>query len=154
MKRIAIIVGMGLIAAGAVSAQAWGPRGTPPGPAPQVQPAETTKVSGKLALVNGMIAVQDGGTTYYVNGLGRLVGFIDGLKEGATVNLEGYAFPIQGAPEYQHLRLTSFTFNGKTYDMAAMYGPGANGPGPGMHHNPGMGMQHHNNTRGMHNGRW
>jgi len=123
MKRILIIVAAGLIAAGSLSAQAFGP-GVGPQLAGQTQDIQTVKVEGKLALVNGMIAVQSGGKTYYVSGLNRLIGFIDGLKEGASVKLEGYAVALPGAPEYLHLRVTKLTFNGKDYDLSNSFGRG------------------------------
>jgi hypothetical protein len=135
MKRILIIVAAGLLAAGSLSAQAWGGRGNPvPGTYPQaeLQAAETVKVDGKLALINGMIAVKSGTSTYYIGGLQGLIGFVDGLKEGAQVKLEGYAFAIPAAPEYQHLRVTKLTFNGKDYDLSDSFGRGMmGGPGAG-----------------------
>ena len=122
MKRIVTLLVIGVIAASALSAQAIGPRGgIGPGPA-AVQNAEVVKVEGKLALVNGMIAVKDKDKTYYVGGIRRLVGFIDGLKENAAVKLEGYAVPVPAAPEYQFLRVTKLTFNGKDYDLSTMIG--------------------------------
>ena len=72
MKRILIIVTAGLLAAGSLSAQAWGGRGNgfaATNPQTPLQAAETVKVEGKLALINGMIAVKSGTTTYYVGGL-------------------------------------------------------------------------------------
>lgn len=136
MKRIAIIVVAGLVAATAVSAQTWGPRGSyapgavAPAVAPQTQ--EVTTVDGKLAFVNGMIAVQTrDNKTYYVGGLQRLFGFVDGLKEGAAVKVEGYAVQIPAAPEYLHLMVTKLTFNGKDYDLSQGFGRGA-GRGYGM----------------------
>lgn len=127
MKRIIAIAAVGLIAAGSLFAQA---RGTgPAGAAPQFQNAEAVKVEGKLALVNGFIALQSKDKTYYVMGVQRLVGFIDGLKEGAIVKLEGDAFEMPMAPEYLVLRATKLTFNGKDYDLSrgGMRGPGMMG---------------------------
>ena len=128
MKRIVTLIVVGVIAASAVGAQTWGPRGNfaPVGPA-AVQSAETVKVEGKLALVNGMIAVKEKDKTYYVGGLNRLIGFIDGLKENATVKIEGYTIPVAAAPEYAHLRATKLTFNGKDYDLSNTFGRGQMG---------------------------
>jgi hypothetical protein len=82
-----------LIAAGSLSAQAFGPAS-----APAARPRMLDRKGRRqTCLVNGMIAVQSGGKTYYVGGLNRLIGFIDGLKEGASVKLEGYAFALPGA---------------------------------------------------------
>ncbi len=120
MKRALAIVTAALVAAGSLSAQTWGPR--PIAPTGTVAAAEIVKVEGKLALVNGMIAVKDKDKTYYVGGLNRLVGFIDGLKEGAAVKLEGEAFAVPAAPEYLHLRATKLTFAGKDYDLSQTMG--------------------------------
>lgn len=132
MKRIAVVLIVGIIAASAASAQVWGPRGNmAPGTAPavQAQNLETVKVEGKLTLVNGMIAVKEGSKTFYVGGLQRLIGFIDGLKENASVKLEGYAVSLPAAPEYQHLRVTKLTFAGKDYDLSQGFGPMMGGRG-------------------------
>jgi hypothetical protein len=53
---------------------------------------ETTTLRGNLSVQNGQIALQDGGTVYYVRGLDHLIGFVEGLREGAAVILEGYSF--------------------------------------------------------------
>ena len=76
MKRIAILILSGLIVAGSLSAQAAAPNAAPSAS----QTLTITKVEGKLALINGMIAIHTKDKTYYVGGLLRLVGFIDGLK--------------------------------------------------------------------------
>lgn len=139
MKRIVTLIVVGVIAVSAAGAQTWGPRGNF-GPA-AVQSAETVKVEGKLTLVNGMIAVKEKDKTYYVGGLNRLVGFIDGLKENASVKLEGYAFEVPAAPEYIHLRATKLTFNGKDYDLSNSFGRGMMGGQMG-------GRWGNNNSRG------
>ncbi len=155
MKRIAIIVVSGLIAASAVSAQAFGPRGSfgpnaPGTPAAQAPAQEVSTVDGKLAFVNGMIAVQTKDSkTYYVGGLQRLFGFVDGLKEGATVKVEGYAVQMPAAPEYFHLMVTKLTFNGKTYDLSTGFGYGMMGGGYGR----GWDSDDDNYGRGMMGGR-
>ncbi|MDR0451823.1 MAG: hypothetical protein LBH15_02125, partial [Treponema sp.] len=89
-----------------------GPRGQeqPPGQLP-----EPLVIEGTLGFVNGQIAVESRGTTYYVRGLDRLFGFVDGLKEGAPVKLEGYAADISIAPEYKFFLAEKLTFNGKEY---------------------------------------
>ncbi|MDR1411484.1 MAG: hypothetical protein LBI91_04695, partial [Spirochaetaceae bacterium] len=78
-------------------------QGQPPGETnfgPGQLPQELS-IQGTLGLVNGQIAVISGETTYYVRGLDRLFGFVDGLKEGAPVKLDGYAADIPIAPEYK-----------------------------------------------------
>ena len=85
------------------------------------QTPESLTINGILSLINGRIALQNGQTTYYVHGLERLLGFVDGLKEGAAVTLEGFAFDVPPAPEEQDTTYRSFfveklTLNGKEYE--------------------------------------
>ncbi|MDR0706826.1 MAG: hypothetical protein LBF60_02945 [Treponema sp.] len=85
---------------------------------PQV---EKSAVSGNLAFVKGRIALQSGDATYYLSGIDRLIGFVDGLKEGENVALEGYAFAIphndqNTAVEYA-FHVVKLIFNGKEYDL-------------------------------------
>ncbi|MDR3342231.1 MAG: hypothetical protein LBT14_05485 [Treponema sp.] len=114
MKRIVLGIGLACIMAGMLAAQS-GPFGAP---------AEAVTVSGNLALVNGRIAVKSGNTIYYVAGIQQLIGFIDGLKEGATVTLEGSASSIPVAPEYRFLWVSALKFNGKEYDLSTTAMPG------------------------------
>jgi hypothetical protein len=76
------------------------------------------QISGKLAWANGRIALLNEGTTYYVSGVRQLVGFVDGIKEGATVRLEGYAANIPAVPDYKFFRTTKMTINDKDYEFA------------------------------------
>ena len=76
--------------------------------------SQVITVAGTLQLQNGAIAVASGNTVYYVPMLERYIGFIDGLKEGAQVNLEGYV-----AGNGNVLQPTKFTLNGKSYDLLA-----------------------------------
>ena len=131
MKRIILFCMLAVCAIAAVSAQgdnrrkqdvfrgrqhspAWGrdtPRGFPPSP-------ESVNVSGNLTIAQGMIAVIDKDTTYLARGLNRYTGFIDGLKEGAAVTLEGYALPSPQNNKVKILHVEKMTFNGKDYDLA------------------------------------
>ncbi|GHT65863.1 hypothetical protein FACS1894110_08570 [Spirochaetia bacterium] len=79
--------------------------------------AETVTVSGTLQLINGEIAVAQGGNTYYPSGLSRYVGFIDGLKEGASVKLEGNTALLKYTTNVYFLRVTKLTLNGKEYSL-------------------------------------
>jgi len=79
---------------------------------------ESVNVSGNLTIAQGMIAVIDKDTTYLARGLNRYTGFIDGLKEGATVTLEGYALPSPKNDKIKLLRVQKMTLNGKDYDLA------------------------------------
>jgi hypothetical protein len=122
MKRIVLFGLLALCTAGFVSAQ-MGSRGMgrwapPVPPSPQAPAAEEITVSGNLSIVHGRIALVSGDTTYYVGGLDRLVGFIDGLKEGARVSLEGAAYQSPGDPKVKILRVSKLTLNGKDYDLS------------------------------------
>jgi hypothetical protein len=131
------------------------------------QNAETSTITGKLELINGNIAVKNGDTVYYPIGLDRLIGFVDGLKEGAEVSLEGWSFGASRDTEYRRFLVSKLTLNGKEYsDLLPDFGPmmGAGGPlargkapdfgpggdfkGPGC---PGMGWDR--NQRGRDNRR-
>jgi hypothetical protein len=74
-------------------------------------------VSGKLEAVHGRIALKDSGKTYYIVGISQLVGFVDGLQEGAKVSLEGWTRAFPGDSNSLVLRATKLTFNGKDYDL-------------------------------------
>jgi hypothetical protein len=86
------------------------------------QPPAVT-VTGTLSLLDGRIVLEDDTAVYYVTGLGKLVGFVDGLKEGAGVTLEGFVRPLRyrdGADkERQILRVTKLTLDGRSYDLPA-----------------------------------
>jgi len=80
--------------------------------------APTTTIQGTLGLKNGRISVVNGNITYYVRGLERFVGFIDGLKEGSQVSLDGYASVprVEGQKDRLFYPVT-LTLNGKTYEV-------------------------------------
>jgi hypothetical protein len=126
MKKLTLALTIALTAAGIASAQSWGgPWGN------QGWPAQTVTVSGTLQLQNGTISVVNGNTAYYVPALERFVGFIEGLKEGAQVSVEGLS-----APNTNYLQAVKLTIGGKSYDLVANgpqgtpysgYGPGGYG---------------------------
>jgi hypothetical protein len=138
MKKPALVLIAAMVTAGIASAQGV-PWNRPSWSTDQTQPV---KVSGKLALINGMIGIQSGGKTFYTPMLGHLAGFITGLSEGASVSLEGYAYTMPVAPEYSMLAVTKLTVGGKDYDLSTagygQFGPGRHGMfgGRGMHGGP------------------
>ena len=114
MKKIVLLVLLTAIIGGSLFAQTITP---------------TTNIRGTLGLSNGRISVVSGNITYYVRGLERFVGFIDGLKEGAQVSLDGYAT----APTIEGQRDRLFypvilTLNGKNYEIGS---PGTGNSKPG-----------------------
>ena len=100
-------------------AQGWGrvqdSRNNPPRPA-----AETVTVSGSLVVSHGMPALASGDVTYIITGISRLIGFVDGLKEGAQVSIEGSAFGNNSDAKLKYLRPVKLTLGGKTYDLAPL----------------------------------
>ena len=80
--------------------------------------AENATVSGNLTIVRGRIAVKKDNVTYFAGGLNRFVGFIDGLKEGAAVTLEGRAAPLPRNENFKILLVQKMTLNGKEYELA------------------------------------
>jgi hypothetical protein len=125
MKRIVLfsLLAFGIVAF--ASAQHMGRRGMefpnmPRPSAPQIPAAEQVTVTGNLSIVHGKIAVVSGDTTYYVSGLRRYVGFIDGLKEGAQVKLEGSAYTLPSDAKAKSLRANKLNLNGKDYDLTPL----------------------------------
>ena len=89
---------------------------------PRVPSAETVTVSGSMIVARGLPAVKSGEVTYLISGINRLVGFVDGLKEGAQVTIEGRAMTIQRDGNFKFLRPSKLTLNGKSYDLAMPWG--------------------------------
>jgi len=67
-------------------------------------------VEGVLKLEKGIVAIASGDSVYYVPILNRYIGFIDGLKEGTEVSVEGSQFK-------DVIRPVKVTINGKSYDF-------------------------------------
>ena len=115
-----------LLAALAIFAIAATSSAQSPAPAAPVQgQAQTTTISGKLELIDGIIGLKSGGISYYVPRLRQLVGFVKDLQEGAAVKLEGYAYPLPNRAGYSFFMVTKLTFGAKDYDLGQ---PGARGP--------------------------
>jgi hypothetical protein len=128
MKRILFVCIAVFAASVSAFAQSGGARAPnpPSGDKPPARPqldrpfggqAEELTINGKLEWVNGQVAVKTGGKTYYVSGLSQLIGFADGLKEGAQVTLTGRAFVNPQTPDYARFRTEKLTFKGKDYAL-------------------------------------
>jgi hypothetical protein len=113
MKRIVLCVLFAAVISGVLLAQ----NSDRPGSFPQNQMPEKITLSGSLGLSRGRSVLESGGTTYYIAGLDRLVGFVEGLKEGASVSLEGWAFPLPGSETEQIFRAAKLSLNGKDYEL-------------------------------------
>ena len=112
MRRtiIFILLVFGLVAP--AFAQGWG-RGWVQPPQP-----EAVTVSGNLIVAHGSPALRSGDVTYLAGGISRLVGFVDGLREGAYVTISGYAISSPQDENLKVLRPTELTFDGRSYDLA------------------------------------
>jgi hypothetical protein len=73
---------------------------------------EAVTVNGTLKLERGLIAVASGESVYLLPILNRYIGFINGLKEGENVSIEGYLFR-------NVLHPTKVTVAGQSYDFGA-----------------------------------
>jgi len=70
-------------------------------------------VSGTLKLERGIVAIQgEGDNVHYVPMLNRFIGFINGLREGANVSVEGTRFR-------NFIQPVKVTIEGRTYDFPA-----------------------------------
>jgi hypothetical protein len=136
MKKNVLFILLAFSVAALASAQrgdwrGWGFPGQQPA-------AEQVTVSGALTLVQGSLAVKSGDTTYLVSGLRRYVGFIDSLKDGAQVKLEGSAVTSPQDAKIKMLRVSKLTIGGKDYDVARPQPQAPAQPTPGW---PMMRMQ-------------
>ena len=98
-------------------AQGW-ERGRNPNH-PRIPPAETVSVSGTLTVIHGMPAIRSGDTTYLVGRLSRLTGFIDGLREGAQVTIEGSAVASRQNSNLKFLNPAQLTLDGRSHDLTS-----------------------------------
>ncbi|MDR2602170.1 MAG: hypothetical protein LBC53_06935 [Spirochaetaceae bacterium] len=81
--------------------------------------AEIVSVTGTLGLSAGRIVIKSGGETYYAKGIGRYVGFIDGLKSGAEATIEGYIFPSFADAAGKNLIPVKLKINGNVYEVGS-----------------------------------
>jgi hypothetical protein len=92
--------------------------------------AEKLTLTGTLGLSRGIIVLKNGEETWYVPELRRYIGFIDDLKEGAAVTLEGWGRKIPQIDENAgFLRVSRLTLNGKDYEVGPAEPWVAQGPG-------------------------
>ena len=151
MKRILMVTLLALSAVALISAQGMNRNG--PGnrgdnrATPQVV-SEKITVTGNLSLANGMIAIKSNDITYLIPGLMRYVGFIDGIKEGSQVTIEGNAISRQADAKTKVLSAQKLTIGNKEYEMGMPNAFGnmqQNKQWPGQ---PQPGIQKHNRNHG------
>jgi len=123
MKRFLMFPIVAILLIGTVSAQAIREERNPAPKPPNEREREVSpvKVEGVLTLEKGFVAVEDSGNVYVIPTLNRYIGFINGLKEGAKVSVEGFKFNNM-------IRPSKVTIEGKAYDFPVR----GNGPAPGF----------------------
>ena len=104
MKRLTIFLFIAVLLAGSIYGQS---RDTRQGE------NNSVTVDGILKLERGFVAVESGDTVYYVPMLNRYIGFIDALKEGTAVSVEGNGFRNIIQP-------TKITIGDQSYDFPAL----------------------------------
>jgi len=141
MKKALIAVAIAFLVIGAAAAQPYGqwnqPRSTVPGYGQQVMPAygrgfmnynqstiilEKITLEGTLELVDGRVAIKKDSKTYFVMIPSRLYGFVDGLKEGASVKVEGDSHEVIGVKDSYAVRVSTLTLDGKVIDLTTTAG--------------------------------
>ena len=155
MKRLVIFMFIAVLIIGTVSAQNRNNR-----PDANNRQREVTPVSidGNLKLERGIVAVQSGDSVYLVPLLNRYINFINDLKEGAKVSVEGNVFRRVIMPN-------KVTIEGKSYDFIARgfdyrnpelrnknFGHRYNNFGPGRNNVPNPGTKPGNRERNKQTG--
>jgi len=156
MKRIALALIVSCALVGVVFAQSngYGPMGGRfaggPGYGAPLANAQTKTLDGTLTFVNKVPAIKTKDATYII----RMPGFfrtayLDGIKEGATMKLEGYDLGNVAGQDNPYFLVTKASINGKTYDLGQFGagrmggfrgGAGCAGPQGGFGGGPGYGM--------------
>ncbi|MDR3249221.1 MAG: hypothetical protein LBT39_10605 [Treponema sp.] len=74
-------------------------------------------IRGTLTAAKGMIALEDeDGVLWYLPGMDRYIGFIDGLDAGEKVAVEGYA-PPKGSSQERYFQATKLFLDEMDYDL-------------------------------------
>ena len=121
MKKLCFFLFIAVLLVGSVFAQDGSRRKSAEPRQRDSKAVTAVTIEGTLQLEKGIIAVASGDSVYYVPMLARYIGFIEGLKEGTKVSIEGREFR-------KFINPTKVTINGKSYDFA-VGGPGQNNPG-------------------------
>ena len=107
MKKFAVFLFVSVLLAGTVFAQNKDNRQNRND---RKQEVAKVTIDGILKLEKGVVAVASGDSVYFVPILNRYIGFIDGLKEGTKVSVEGSKIK-------DVIRPVKVTINGKSYDF-------------------------------------
>jgi hypothetical protein len=110
MKKIISIMVIAIFIAGTIYAQERA------NPRDRQRADNSVSVEGNLKLEKGFVAVESGDSVYLIPLLNRYIGFINGLREGARVSVEGNTFRNVIMPR-------KVVIDNKTYEFLAG-GPG------------------------------
>jgi hypothetical protein len=78
----------------------------------------TWRIRGTLTVAKGMLALEDAeGVLWYLPGLDRYIGYIDGLDAGEEAVLEGYA-PPRGSSQERYFQPLRLFIDEMEYDLA------------------------------------
>jgi len=126
LKRIIVFILLVAGLAAMISAQDGSRRGRAPTERSYSRSSSraTVTISGTMVVANGRPALKSGDDTYLIGGISRLIGFVDGLKEGAQVTVEGTVITIPGRNSLKYLNGSKLTLNGKSYDLSSSLGMG------------------------------
>ena len=142
MKKALVVIAIAFVLVGAASAQPWVQNAQPWSAQPRMGqgnipaygqgyrfPAQAATVAlekisleGTLELIDARVAIKKDSKTYFVMIPNRLYGFVDGLKEGANVKVDGYSHEILGLKDQYTVRVDTLTINGKTIDLTKFAG--------------------------------
>ena len=133
MKKLTVFLFIGVLLAGAVYGQGirddQGTGGTQRRTERQ-RSNDLVTIEGTLKLERGFVAVESGDSVYYVPMLNRYIGFINDLREGTRVSVEG-------RESRNVIQPTRVTIGGRTYDFpAAGPNPGYGAPGSDRRQEP------------------
>jgi hypothetical protein len=136
MKRIILISVIAIMAPGLIFAQSADQLSEKAGESERFNRLEMSEISGNLGISHGLISLESGGVVYCIVGLQRFAGFIEELKAGAVVTLEGYVLPdaslrrsrrsqefLRQNQNPRFFRVTKLSVGGKDYDLSPL--PGA-----------------------------
>ncbi|GHV57033.1 hypothetical protein AGMMS49579_22340 [Spirochaetia bacterium] len=124
MKRIVVFVILVFSAVGLSFAQSsdWNVRRQQPGDMVFIIPGPSRRIiNGELGISRGMVTLTDkNGVAWYVLGLDRFIGFIDGLDLGEEVELEGYAPTAPGSSQERFFQATKLILDDMDYDLVPL----------------------------------
>ncbi|MDR2542448.1 MAG: hypothetical protein LBC80_03240 [Treponema sp.] len=157
MKKLTVFLVIGFLLIGSIFAQDRSNQRSNRSPE-----NNSVTINGTLKLERGIVAVQSTGegnvSVYFIPRLNRFIGFINGLREGESISVEGFRYRNVIQP-------TKVTIGGQSYDftspnfahMQNRENPGNNRnqfrQGPGNNPNPGrrQNMGNRSNRNNHHN---